>query len=78
MLEFTYTKRRNTVEKIYRAFKSFKAYEVIVILVAIFYAMNRTDSEIQRLERKLDSQNSRTDKLYEMFIDLIKESNNAR
>ena len=61
------------MEKIIKAFKRFKSYEVIVIVAAILFSMNRTDNEIQRLERKIDSQNTRTDKLYEMFIDLLKE-----
>ena len=61
------------MEKIIKAFKRFKSYEVIVIVAAILFSMNRTDNEIQRLERKIDSQNARTDKLYEMFIDLLKE-----
>ena len=34
-------------------------------------------SEIKHLESKIDQQSSRTDRLYEMFIDLLKEKKSS-
>lgn len=43
---------------------------VHIILLGCFYAL---DSKVERLTQ---AQSNRTDKLYEMFIDLVKEGKN--
>lgn len=43
---------------------------ISIFLICFVFLFN----EMRRLESKIDQQTSRTDKLYEMFIDLLKES----
>lgn len=52
--------------------------QTIISVVLIFWWFARDikyelRSEIKALENKMDRQGERTDKLYEMFIDLLKE-----
>lgn len=48
--------------------------QTIMSLIAIVWAFSANiKSEMRLLEAKIDQQAARTDRLYEMFIDLIKE-----
>lgn len=48
--------------------------EWITILTAVFACFGILYSEIKGLDGKIERQGERTDKLYEMFIDLLKET----
>lgn len=39
----------------------------------IFWTINRLDNDINKIHMDLREQGQRTDRLYEMFIDLLKE-----
>ena len=45
----------------------------VSIIVTVILCTYTLFGEMKRLELRVDSQCSRTDRLYEMFIDLIKE-----
>lgn len=48
---------------------------VLVTLLGGFYALDgRIDRQCERIDQRLLAQDQRTDRLYEMFIDLIKET----
>lgn len=48
--------------------------QTIMSLVAIVWVFSKhIDSKLDKLEAKMDQQSQRTDRLYEMFIDLLKE-----
>lgn len=46
---------------------------LLAIFAILWYFTNDFKSEIRKLEMDLKSQGARTDRLYEMFIDLLKE-----
>ena len=53
-------------------------FQTIVSMALMLWAFSvnikgEMKSEMQKLENKIDRQAERTDKLYEMFIDLLKE-----
>lgn len=44
---------------------------LIITFIGGFYV---TNAKIERMGERIDTQGQRTDRLYEMFIDLLKES----
>lgn len=48
--------------------------EWITLLGALFTCFGLLYSELKSLDSKIDRQGARTDRLYEMFIDLLKET----
>lgn len=50
-------------------FKGFNLQTIISIFLMLWYFVHHIDSKIEK-------QAERTDKLYEMFIDLLKDKNN--
>ena len=50
---------------------------MITLIGSVYFLDSRFESKVQRVEERLDiridAQAERTDRLYEMFIDLIKE-----
>lgn len=51
--------------------------EIVIVIVSILGTTLplylHTDSKIQAIHQEIKEQNARTDRLYEMFIDLVKE-----
>jgi len=54
-------------------FKGFNAQTIIAMVVILWWFTRDIKSEMKLLEAKIDTQAGRTDRLYEMFIDLLKE-----
>ena len=62
-----------------------ETYTIIAATISIiaslgtfmFYMFNKLDGDIKyigaRMDAKMDAQTSRTDQLYQMFVDLLKE-----
>ena len=46
---------------------------VMSLLAGLFFLDARDESRSDRLQTKMDIQSQRTDRLYEMFIELVKE-----
>lgn len=61
------------MEKTDKIIEKFHLSEVIAIAAMFFIGCGYMVSEMHRIEGKIDQQASRTDHLYEMFIDLLKE-----
>ncbi len=57
--------------------KKFDTHTIITVVsiagACIWYTGNRFDRIEERLDKRIDDQAKRSDKLYEMFIDLLKE-----
>ena len=53
--------------------KGFNAQTIITMIVILWWFTRDLKSEVKLLEAKVDAQCGRTDRLYEMFIDLLKE-----
>jgi hypothetical protein len=57
----------------------FNVQTIIIIGVIVWYFFNNLKNEMKLLEekidKKIDKQAERSDKLYEMFIDLLKRKN---
>lgn len=49
-------------------------FQVASIIGTVLLAAFAVWKEVKGLEAKIDTQSARTDKLYEMFIDLVKET----
>lgn len=60
--------------------------ELIIVLVTVLgstitlyvHTDNKMHAQISEMREEVSVQNARTDKLYEMFIDLLKETRNER
>lgn len=46
---------------------------VMSILAGLFFLDSRDETRMNQMQSKMDMQSQRTDRLYEMFIDLLKE-----
>lgn len=44
-----------------------------VMITLIVWAVNRIDSDVQSIGRRLDGHAQRIDQLYKMFVDLLKD-----
>lgn len=53
--------------------EKFHLYEVVTVAALFFTGFGFLMSEMHRIEAKIDQQSSRSDRLYEMFIDLLKD-----
>lgn len=53
--------------------KAFNIQTIISTGIIFWYFARDVKSEMKLLEAKIDCQAARTDRLYEMFIDLLKE-----
>jgi hypothetical protein len=61
------------MEQLIDFLKGFNVQMLIGIGLMMWAFSRHFDSQLQKFEAKLDAQNARTDKLYELFIDLRKE-----
>lgn len=70
------------MEKVERITEKFHLSEVITIVATVIACFGYMMSEMHRIEAKMDQQSvqqsARTDRLYEMFVDLRKESEQNR
>ena len=62
------------MEEILEFVKGFNLQTIISLAVIVYFFFNNLKSEIKLLEAKIDSQTQRTDRLYEMFVSLQKET----
>lgn len=46
---------------------------VMSILAGLFFLDSRDETRMNQMQSKMDQQSQRTDRLYEMFISLLKE-----
>lgn len=61
------------MEKLFDVIEGFNLLTILSIVWIIWYFTRDIIKEIRLLEAKIDKQAARTDRLYEMFIDLLKE-----
>ena len=61
------------MEDVMTFLKGFNIQTIISMFLMLWYFSNHIESKIQRQSEKIDQQSARTDRLYEMFIDLLKE-----
>lgn len=64
------------MDKFLEFLAGFNIQTIISLVAVMILFLNNIKSEIKLLEAKIDRQGERTDKLYEMFIDLLKSRNN--
>ncbi len=73
------------MEPYYDLIKDLNIFQTLIIISSFWFFYNRIDKKIQRMEVKIDSdikmqsaridkQNERSDKLYEMFIQMQKDN----
>ena len=65
--------KKEHVDNISNFLSGFNLQTMIGLIVIGCYFSNGINSKLDRLECKLEMQAQRTDKLYEMFIELLKE-----
>lgn len=53
--------------------EGFNIQTIISMVVVFWYFTRDIKAEMKILEAKMDKQSDRTDRLYEMFIDLLKD-----
>ena len=53
--------------------KGFNVQTIVSLLAIVWMFSSSIKSEMKLLEAKIDRQSERSDRLYEMFIDLLKE-----
>ena len=63
------------MDKIIEFMNGFNIQTIITVTAIAWYFVRDVKSELKLLEAKLDKQADRTDRLYEMFIDLVKQNN---
>jgi hypothetical protein len=61
------------MDKFLNFLEGFNIQTIISMVVIFWYFTRDIKSEMKLLESKIDTQAARSDRLYEMFIDLIKE-----
>ena len=47
--------------------------EFVVVFITLLGGLYALDAKFERLDARIDQQSARTDRLYEMFIDLVRE-----
>lgn len=55
--------------------RGFNLQTILSLAAIVWYFSSSLKSEMKMLEAKIDRQSERTDRLYEMFIDLLKQKN---
>jgi cell division protein FtsL len=55
--------------------RGFNVQTIISLFLIMLYFSHHIEGKISKLESKIDQQSQRSDRLYEMFIDLLKERN---
>ena len=53
--------------------KGFNIQTILSLVVIVWAFSSSLKTEMKLLEAKIDQQSARTDRLYEMFIELVKE-----
>jgi hypothetical protein len=65
------------MDQVLEFLKAFNVQTILSLAIIIWYFSRQIErefkSEMKLLEAKIDRQSERTDRLYEMFIDLLKE-----
>lgn len=61
------------MEKVLEFFKEFNIQTILALFFIVWYYTRDIKSEMKILEAKIDKQSYRSDRLYEMFIDLLKD-----
>lgn len=63
------------MDKFLEFMSGFNLHTIITVAVIFWYFTKDIKGEMKLLEVKIDRQSERTDKLYEMFIDLLRSKN---
>jgi len=54
-------------------------FQMFIFLALFFLSFSRESrKKVRELQAKIDNQESRTDRLYEMFVDLLKEGKHGK
>lgn len=61
------------MDQVLEFMKGFNIQTIMSLLAIVWVFSANIKSEMKLLEAKIDQQSARTDRLYEMFIDLLKE-----
>lgn len=61
------------MDQILEFMKGFNVQTIVSLGIIVWAFTSNLKSEMKLLEAKIDQQAGRTDRLYEMFIDLVKE-----
>lgn len=61
------------MDKLFEILGTFNLPTVVAIAAIFWYFTRDIKAEMKLLEAKIDTQAARTDRLYEMFVDLLKE-----
>lgn len=61
------------MDRILDFLKEFNVQTILSLALIVWYFSSSLKSEMKLLEAKIDRQSERSDRLYEMFIDLLKE-----
>jgi hypothetical protein len=61
------------MDQVLEFLKGFNLQTIISMAVIFWYFTRDIKAEMKLLEAKIDTQAGRSDRLYEMFIDLLKE-----
>jgi hypothetical protein len=69
---------RREMDKFIEFLTGFNIQTILSLVAIVWYFSHNVKTEMRVLEGKMDAQAARTDRLYEMFIDLLKEKNNVQ
>ena len=64
------------MDKVIEFLTGFNIQTILSLGAMTWYFTHNMKNEMKVLEAKIDRQSERTDRLYEMFIDLVKERRN--
>ncbi len=64
------------MDKFFEILGTFNLLTILSIGAVFWYFTKDIKTEMKLLEAKIDRQSERTDRLYEMFVDLLKDKNN--
>lgn len=65
------------MEEILEFLKGFNLQTIFSLFLMMWYFSSHIEGKISKLDAKVEQQSQRTDRLYEMFIDLLKERKKA-
>jgi hypothetical protein len=61
------------MDKLLEFLSGFNLQTILTVVVIAWYFVRDIKSEMKMLEAKIDAQAARTDRLYEMFIEIVKQ-----
>jgi len=65
--------RRETMDQVLDFMKGFNIQTILSLAGIVWFFSSSLKSEMKLLEAKIDQQSNRSDRLYEMFIELVRD-----